>query len=651
VEYLFWWCVVSMSRKTFLPQLVVALNLLCLATATACGALTPASVFTNNMVLQRDQPIPVWGSADPGSEVTVELGSVQTKGMADSTGRWNIALEPCSASAKPRRLTIRSGDSQVTLNNVVVGDVWLCSGQSNMQWPLGDSEGGQQFADEHGNNPLLRLLMVPKKFEAEPSDTQSGKWIEATPKAAREFSAVGFSFGAALTDAPEMHDVPIGLIDSSFGGTAVEGWIPADDLESFPANRISRSMFGESSQFYNAMIQPLVPMAIRGVVWYQGESNSDQPAVYSDLLKTMIRTWRRDFRQHGLPFIIIQLPAYNRPFQAHSFTWIREQQAKVADSTDGVALVVTYDTHDGSDLHPREKLPIGKRAAEVARVAVYGKSLVATGPAFESSQIDDGEVRIRFDTHGEKLVTTDGSQIVTGFQLAGSDGEYRFAAGRIDADDSVVVSADEVPAPETIRFAWGAVPITNLVSSSGWPVVPFRTDSFGPVDVEYVEVPIHRAVKTLAYELELDAIGSLRSLGVGGEQFISNELGMQGGSCIPTFWGPQNLNQVEALSPDRLRFHDAEVFLTYTFASDAIAITIENKSGAELKFQIALAPGVRISKGQPAQVERGDASIQAIGFDSPSGQGGSRKMLVTTVPSNAAKSMRLVIPERSGVTR
>ena len=615
------------------------------APVSVWGQLVPASVFTDNMVLQREQPIPVWGTAEPGAEIIVKLGHVSESCVANSSGYWMAMLNPLHANTKPRKLEIRSDTSVVSLANVLVGDVWLCSGQSNMQMTLGDSAGGKEFAEQLGDNSRIRLLMVSKQFAAGPLTSQEGKWEIAKPDAAKRFSAVGFSFGAMLVESPKLREVPIGLIDSSFGGTTVEGWIPKDDLESFRAEDLSNSLLGKPAEHYNAMLHPIVPMAIRGVIWYQGESNSDHPGVYAKLLTRMIGVWRREFRNPNLPFIVIQLPAYNAPFQNYFFTWIREQQAKVAELTQGVSLVVTYDTHDGSDLHPPEKLPIGKRAAILARKQVYGEYLDTIGPRYKSHSIDGPKVRVTFDMQGKTLITSDGSRLVRGFQLAGSDGEFHFAKGEITDNDTVTVAAGGVIEPKFVRFAWAGVPDSNLLAASRLPVASFRTDSFAPDDVAFVRSPIHRTVKTPAYELEIDGNGSLRSLGIGGEQFISNDVGINGGSCIPAFLGTQSLTRVEEIGPKQLAFRNPEIGLTYAFENDRVSINVDNQSDGDIRFQITLAPGVKVGATDVTQLQKNDSTFHAIGFETPMTSVDEVSRIKATVPARASRSIELQISD------
>jgi sialate O-acetylesterase len=522
-----------------------------------------------------------------------------------------------------------------------VGDVWLCSGQSNMQMPLREATGGSEFAQAHGNVARIRLLTIPKQFSEQPRTAQDAKWTLSTPEAAASFSAVGFIFAASLAQAAKLDGVPIGVIDSSFGGTAVEGWLAHEDLERFKPTDIRNSLFGGPSQHYNAMIVPLLPLAIKGVVWYQGESNADHPGSYFDLLSTMIESWRKRFDNPQMPFIIVQLPSLNAKMGDYFFTWIREVQSKISTSRENVGLVVTYDANDGSDLHPKEKIPVGERAARVARRFVYGEDLDIAGPVFKSLSIDGSKVRVTFDTGGDGFATSDHSDVVRGFMLAGNDGVYRFASGAIEGDNEVDVSAKGISAPKTARFAWAGTPDANLTNKSGLPAVPFRTDDLLPADVAFVKVPTARTVKTARYEIEISSQGSITSLGVHDLQFISNDFGVDGGSTIPTFFGPRSLNQVTEVGPTELSFCDNEVSLNYAFDNDAIRLTVTNGGKDELTFQIALDERIEAKAGSPSDLRRGAAKIAAEGFDKLEQLPGGKSYLKIAVPAGQTKTMKL----------
>jgi sialate O-acetylesterase len=600
-----------------------------------------ASVFSDNMVLQRDQRLPIWGTADAGLNVEVGIGDKRANAVSDTNGNWRVVLDAMPASTNPLTLKVSAADKQVSLSNILVGDVWLCSGQSNMQLPLREVFGGEEFAKAHGNSPHIRLLMVPKQFTEQPRTEQAGKWTVCTPKVAEDFTAVGFTFAALLAQTTKLNGVPIGVIDSSFGGTTVEGWIPKEDLARFDAKDIRNSLFGGPSQHYNPMIAPLVPMAIKGVLWYQGESNADHSGSYAALLSTMIESWRKRFENPQLPFITVQLPSYNAKLGDNFFSWVREAQSKVAASATNVGLVVTYDTNDGADLHPKEKIPIGQRAARAAQQMVYGEELLVAGPVFQSASIDGSKVVVTFDTKGDGLATKDQSALVRGFMLAGTDGIYRFAEGAIEGDNAVVISANRVPSPKTVRFAWAGAPDANLTNKTGLPADPFRTDDLPPIDVSFVKLPTTRAVKTSRYEIEVNGQGSITSLGVHEQQFISNGFGADGGSCIPAFLAPRSLNQVTEVGPTELSFRDDDVSLGYIFGPDNIEMTLQNGSKDEINFQIALDKPVEVEGSATFDLSRDKAKLSAVGFDklekSPSGQA----LLKVTIPASESKLMKL----------
>jgi sialate O-acetylesterase len=600
-----------------------------------------ASVFSDNMVLQRDQRLPIWGTADAGLNVEVGIGDKRANAVSDTNGNWRVVLDAMPASTNPLTLKVSAADKQVSLSNILVGDVWLCSGQSNMQLPLREVFGGEEFAKAHGNSPHIRLLMIPKQFTEQPRTEQAGKWTVCTPKVAEDFTAVGFTFAALLAQTTKLNGVPIGVIDSSFGGTTVEGWIPKEDLARFDAKDIRNSLFGGPSQHYNPMIAPLVPMAIKGVLWYQGESNADHSGSYAALLSTMIESWRKRFENPQLPFITVQLPSYNAKLGDNFFSWVREAQSKVAASATNVGLVVTYDTNDGADLHPKEKIPIGQRAARAAQQMVYGEELLVAGPVFQSASIDGSKVVVTFDTKGDGLATKDQSALVRGFMLAGTDGIYRFAEGAIEGDNAVVISANRVPSPKTVRFAWAGAPDANLTNKTGLPADPFRTDDLPPIDVSFVKLPTTRAVKTSRYEIEVNGQGSITSLGVHEQQFISNGFGADGGSCIPAFLAPRSLNQVTEVGPTELSFRDDDVSLGYIFGPDNIEMTLQNGSKDEINFQIALDKPVEVEGSATFDLSRDKAKLSAVGFDklekSPSGQA----LLKVTIPASESKLMKL----------
>jgi hypothetical protein len=488
----------------------------------------------------------------------------------------------------------------------------------------------------------VRLCSVPKVPSAKPLSSAGIRWQVCTPAAAREFSAVAYFFACELLKDPALTNVPLGVVDSSFGGTTCEGWIPQPALAKFDAGDLHDSLFNiKPANLYNGMIAPLGRTAFKGVVWYQGESNAAHPATYPAFLQTMIAEWRRQFGEPNLPFLIVQLPEYANLWEGFYWPWIREMQARAVQSIPNTALVVGIDTTDGFNLHPKEKLEIGRRAALLARQVAYGEDLVASGPAFQSASVEGSSMRVRFDTEHDGLASTL-SNGVAGFALAGADGTYYFAKAGIEGD-SVVVHAEEVPHPETVRYAWGAVPQATLVNRSGLPAAPFRTDTLPCSNVELQKQQLTRRVATSAYEIVIDGDGMPVSLIVNGAQFLSNEPGTAGGGSIPGFWGPKALTNIRELGPRLLSCSDEDVTLQMAFDEKSMRWTFRNEGRDPLTFQLALSPFVKVPAALDdgkATLRRGNAILQLEGFDTitntPTGP-----VLSCAIKAGAAKSIVL----------
>ena len=459
-------------------------------------------LFADRMVLQRDVAAPVWGWAQPGEKVTVEFAAQKKAATADVAGKWIVKLDPLSASAEPRTLAVSGSNPQTAIRNpqfrdVLVGDVWLCSGQSNMR--------GQGVVAEdaaNANYPQMRALMVNPSAEsynaAEPCETFEGytaKWEITTPEAARHYSRVAFYFGEALQ---QHNKVPIGLIVSSFDGSSIEAWMPRATLASLPEYNVggtfrpawNLSWGGGQTPFirYNAHIAPLAPFALRGVLWYQGESNANQLTSlrYRDLLALMIRDWRRLWGEDALPFIAIQLHSFGkldtaRPPSERRETWIEieESQLAVARKVPHTGCAVTLDLAKEQSLHPPDKKSIGKRAALVARKVAYGEDIVAYGPLYKAMKIEGEAIRVQFEGIGGELVISGGGPLKY-FAIAGEDRKFHWADARLDGD-SVIVSSSNVKAPVAVRYAWGSgQEEANLFNKAGLPAAAFRTDNWKP---------------------------------------------------------------------------------------------------------------------------------------------------------------------------
>lgn len=562
--------------------------LLTLSANTHAADLKLASVFGDHMVLQRDVPLCIWGTATPAGKVSVRLGEQSAEATANANGTWRAELKPQTVGG-PLELSIASGADSVVLRDILLGDVWLCAGQSNMQFSLGEAVGNEPVLKQLADDASVRLLMIPKAPAEEPSNTFDAKWTVKDAKSTSNFTAVGAFFAAALRKHdPELQNVPIGLVDSSFGGTRVEGWIESSKLAPFDPKDLHESMFGiKPSQLYNAMIAPLAGVRFKGVLWYQGESNTAQAALYPDLLRTMIGQWRSDFADPTLPFYLVQLANYPNPWESYSFAWLRDAQAKVAKDDEHVHLAVAIDTPDGFDLHPKHKAPLGDRLARLAAKHSYGKPVVAQGPVFSSAKADGNAIIVTFDV-GESALEIKGDG-TSGFDLAGEDGVFYAArATRVD-DRTLRVAAKEVKQPTFVRYAFRADPAATLFNREGLPAAPFRTDNQPQTPmVEVQAMRPSRRIVTERYSARIEADGRLSSVMVNGEELLSTDDG--GGFLALGAWGARSLDRVEALRPDRVRFSDRGVAITYTFSQEEIDITLDNQTDAPLSTRFLLNP-------------------------------------------------------------
>jgi sialate O-acetylesterase len=618
----------------------LGVTLLSQATSLQAAELKLASFFGDHMVLQRERAAWIWGDGDPNARVRVSLATNEAATTVNADGRWQVRLAPPPAGG-PYRLTVSSGARTITFNDVLCGDVWLCSGQSNMQMPVKECAAAEQEATlaEH---PNLRLCSVARSFNPKPQSSADLKWRTCTPESARDFSAVGYFFACELLKDHKLADLPIGLIDSSFGGTTCEGWIPHAALSDFSPAELHDSMFGiKPAALYNAMIAPLGHCGLKGVLWYQGESNSAHPETYPRLFSTLAAEWRKQFGDPALPFFVVQLPEYVRLWEGFYWPWEREAQAEAVRAVPHSALVLAINTTDGFDLHPKQKLELGRRIALRVRHDVYLDDIVACGPVFQDAKVEGSAIRVRFDTGGDGLASSSPGG-VQGFALAGDDGGYRFANARIDGD-SVVVQCDEVPVPKTVRYAWAAVPNATLVNKSGLPAAPFRTDRFPCANVELQKEPVSRRVSTSAYNVLINGDGAVTSLIVGDAQFISNQPGMAGGSSIPSFWGPRSLSNIRDLGPRLLSCSDDQVTLRMAFEEKAMEWGITNRGKDAIQFQLALSPRVSVADSNPkgrVVLKQGNAVLAVEGVDSVTNSA-KGEMLVMQIGGATARSLRL----------
>ncbi len=465
---------------------------------TAQAEVKLASIFGDAMVLQRDLPVPVWGWADPGEEVTVTLGEQSHKATADKDGRWQVKLNALKANAEGQTLKV-SGKNAVEVKDVLIGEVWICSGQSNMEWNLGGTLNGKEEVAA-ADQPQIRLFDVQGHLTSPVAkDTCPGKWQVCRPNTAGGFSAVGYFFGRRLQQELK---VPIGLVGSNWGGTRIEPWTSPAGFRSVPelkpiADQVdayteqTKVEGGSPAAIYNAMIHPLAPFAMRGAIWYQGESNGGEGESYYHKTQALVNGWRELFNP-DLAFYWVQLANFQKPNDnpegGDGWAKVREAQRKALNiKHTGMAVII--DIGEAADIHPRNKQDVGTRLAHWALHQTYGrKDVVASGPLYKSHKVEGNAIRVSFDHVGGGLivgkkegleptnVVKDGK--LERFAIAGADKKWHWAEATIDGKDVVVKSA-EVAEPVAVRYAYSMNPLgANLYNAEGLPASPFRTDEW-----------------------------------------------------------------------------------------------------------------------------------------------------------------------------
>ncbi len=487
------------------------------ASFSAFAELRLPAIFSDNAVLQQGREVPVWGWCDPGDTVHVEFRG-KSFATTSSNGRWIIKL-PRQRPGEPETLTVRGQNASLTLTNILVGEVWVCSGQSNMEWPMSRSEDPQP-AIEAASNKQIRLFTVAKSMAPEPADDVKGRWELCNSTTVTPFSAVAYYFGVDLQRA---RNVPVGLINTSWGGSPAEVWIREEVLAADPNFKKSildtypekKRRFDESlaawekeaaelgaqgrqptrgrpwgdwgpSQLYNGMIYPLIPYAIAGAIWYQGESNASRAHEYGRLFPTLIQNWRADWGQGAFPFLAVQLAPWDKnknrtleeiTAQPGESDWaeLREAQLLATRALPKVGMVVITDVGDKDDIHPVKKRPVGARLALAARAIGYGERVAYSGPLFRSLRVSKGRAIVSFSHTGQGLEARGKS--LTGFQICGFNREWFWADATIDGK-RVIVSHPSVPEPIAVRYGWLDYPVVNLFNRDGLPASPFRTDNF-----------------------------------------------------------------------------------------------------------------------------------------------------------------------------
>ena len=551
----------TLVKQRWIPQCLFAASL-------AWGGLVQAevkmpSVFGDHMVLQQDAALPVWGSADAGEKVTVTVGAESASATADASGRWSVKLKALPTGSTPVTMTVE-GKNKLTFSDVLVGEVWFCSGQSNMAFALGSTD--QATADmAKAIDPQMRYFHVEGSPGLDPSSSFAcGKWQLCTPEVASALSGVAYFFGRELRGTLNR---PVGLMISAWGGTAIESWTPLSAIEGdpyfkydtdhhaqmvadypklladFPAkqkewhdamvewNKNGGDAYnaalkawtdsaaaaraagqpepagkptppatpapkqppapnggtGSFGSLYNGVVAPVVPYAIRGAIWYQGESNAANPGKYAKMFPAMIKGWRTAWDEGDFAFLFVQLPKF-----APGAHWpeMREVQSK-ALALPATAMASIIDIGDPKNIHPAHKSDVGKRLALAALHAAYGKDLVWSGPVYDSMKVEGNAIRLNFKQTGGGLiigtapwtapdVTPLPNTMLAGFAIAGDDKKWVSADAKIDGN-TVLVSSDKVPQPFAVRYAWQNSPDCNLSNKEMLPAAPFRTDDWSPL--------------------------------------------------------------------------------------------------------------------------------------------------------------------------
>ena len=449
----------------------------------AAPPLIMSGCFGNNMVLQRDAPLPVWGQTMPGDKVTVTCAGKSASVKANAKGRWRLDLPKLDAGG-PHEFVVATSRGRIVHRNVLIGDVWFCAGQSNLALGLRRCIGRRELSRQ--NFPNIRLFTVVREGEPEPTEFTGGWWDVASPWTLREFSGAGYLFGRRIHLETK---TPVGLFNASWGGTPVESWISRDVLKTTPiyAAAIKKKPadnWGRSG-LYNKMIHPLIPYAIRGAVWYQGESNVANAHQYEELFGLMIRDWRARWKQGDFPFYYVQIAPFNYGGKfntACAELWDAQRRTLKLPNT---GMAVSTDATSTHDNHASNKTVIGERLALWALAKTYGrKGLVYSGPLYRAMKTDGKRVRLYFDHTGGGLKSRTGKPL-DWFSIAGADRKFHPATATIETaaksglkEDTIIVHSPKVKKPVAVRFGWSGVAQANLMNKEGLPASPFRTDDW-----------------------------------------------------------------------------------------------------------------------------------------------------------------------------
>jgi len=468
---------------------ILALSLL--GATHALGELQVSKIFGSHMVLQQEQPIRVWGTSDPGSTVVVGIDGSGASVKTGEDGKWRVELKAMKADGKPRVMQVVSGETTIKFEDVLIGEVWICSGQSNMEWSVSRSANAQEEIAA-ANHPQIRLFDVPGHVKGpEPQDDPRGQWTVCSPQTIPGFTAVGYYFGRELE---KNLKVPIGLVGTNWGGTRIEPWTPPVGFEAVPELKdyveslAAGNPKGGAVQIYNGMVHGLTPLSARGAIWYQGESNAGDGLRYEHLKEALVKGWRRVFENENLSFYWVQLADFRAPDpNPAGGGWgpVREGQRR-ALRIPNTGMAVTIDIGNAKDIHPKNKQDVGKRLALWALARNYGKDIVCSGPLYKGMKMEGSKIRVSFDHVGSGLMAgakeglartreVTGAEL-TEFAIQDAEGAWHWAKARIDGAD-VLVWHEDVKSPQHVRFGYQSNPEKlNLYNKEGLPASPFTTD-------------------------------------------------------------------------------------------------------------------------------------------------------------------------------
>lgn len=480
-------------RLRSLSASLAALALAVISATPVSAEVKLSGLFSDHMVLQQEMPIRIFGKADAGEAVTVSFNGKQASGKAGEDGRFRLELPAMKADGKAHELVVQ-GENTITLSDVLLGEVWICSGQSNMEWSVRASKNAKEeiAAADH---PNIRLFNVNGHVSLpEPTDDPRGNWAVCSPESISGFTAVGYYFGRELN---QELNVPIGLIGTNWGGTRIEPWTPpvgfdaveslGDYRQSIENSTAKKQPKGGATRLYNGMVHALTPVSARGAIWYQGESNAGDGLRYNYLKEALVKGWREVFENPELSFYWVQLANFREPSDnpaGGGWGPVREGQRR-ALRLPKTGMAVIIDIGEAKDIHPRNKQDVGKRLALWALAKDYGKDIVYSGPLFKSFKVDGNKVRVSFEHVGGGLAVgkkegleptkiTDGKEL-TQFAIEAEDGSWHWAKAVIEGDQ-VVLSAEGVEKPQNVRFGYQSNPNTiNLYNREGLPASPFTT--------------------------------------------------------------------------------------------------------------------------------------------------------------------------------